>query len=594
MLSLNQFIIKWPNSKKSLKVQRNSGGIGPSAQLVNENVHYNVTAFLEAKMLEEITPMISYNEDSSNLFHPFALREEGTYIITAIVPKQSLTQDSGPFIDNYTNHYIEFFPMDYWRETDIHGELFVEIIGELSTKNFVGTLDLSLGTAEVFLCEIAARKIDYERDYTYFLNEIAEESSNLLMQFGGLTRIHISNNELHSDKFSQIFQLRSIMKELPEAIDTVLLKFHNKLYSNEIHEPIGLGKLPDTQLMAQKIFHLDLKPKGILDKKFNGYTPERIVTTEKNETNDTPENRYIKAFLEELHFIIQKLHKTLEQNTNMGNPKKIFLLYELEVRKWLDIIENYLSLYEFRGIGRMNFFPSNSQVLQNRAGYQDVLLLDLRLQSGMQLNWNPLMAVTNDIYVKPVYELYEVWCFFILRNILRELLGSEIKTINLFTNDSKVNFNLRKGSASGLVFQKGKTMLTLYYNKEFSRHTKGEKSYSLSFRPDFTFQFSNEGKDYPNYLIHFDAKYKIDNLNDLESEIKSSKKEDIIKMHAYKDGILNTLGAYVLYPGNEFRNFQVGNDIIPGIGAVPLAPNNTDARSKLKSFISDIINHMQS
>ncbi|WP_243388024.1 DUF2357 domain-containing protein [Bacillus kexueae] len=593
MLSLNQIKVSWPNSKLSLKIQRKSGNGGLEIEFENKNICYNINALLESNPQREVVPLMSYNKNSSSLFHPIKLREEETYIVTVTIPKKEVGKQSGPFINSYASNYIKYLPIDYWREIDIQGEEFVEVIGELRTKNFVGTLDLSLGVTEVFLCEIAARKIDYERDYTYFLNEIAEESSNLLMQFGGLTRINTSNENFQFEEFTQIIQLRSIMKELPEAIENVLINFHNKLYTREMCEHIGIGKLPDTDLMAQRIYQLDLNPGGILCKKLNGFTPERIITTEKNETNDTPENRYVKNFIEELHHIIQKLYKKLKQKINMGNTQKIYLLYEIEIRKWLDILEGFLGLVEFRGIGKMEYFPSNSQVLQNRLGYQEILMLDSRIQSGLKLNWNPLMAVTKDVYVKPVYELYEIWCFFVLRNILRDLLGSEIKTYNLFSNNNIFNFNLRKGSSCGLAFKYDDTIVTLFYNKEFSRNTKDLKSYSLRFRPDLTLQFSKKESSEVKHFIHFDAKYKIANLNNMDLESNSSKKEDIIKMHAYKDGINNTLGAYVLYPGNEFCIYQESESVIPGIGAIPLAPNDSTAKINFKSFISKIFYEIQ-
>ena len=83
--------------------------------------------------------------------------------------------------------------------------------------------------------------------------------------------------------------------------------------------------------------------------------------------------------------------------------------------------------------------------------------------------------------------------------------------------------------------------------------------------------------------IHFDAKYKVNNFYELISnsneeeltekeetdlikdeieETKSGtfKNQDLLKMHAYKDAIRRTGGAYILYPGKgkkePFRGFH--------------------------------------
>ena len=70
--------------------------------------------------------------------------------------------------------------------------------------------------------------------------------------------------------------------------------------------------------------------------------------------------------------------------------------------------------------------------------------------------------------------------------------------------------------------------------------------------------------------IHFDAKYRVERLflsdGDMEgdsdewmSRIEEEeergmyRRADLLKMHAYKDAIRRTGGAYVLYPGTEDR-----------------------------------------
>ena len=44
-------------------------------------------------------------------------------------------------------------------------------------------------------------------------------------------------------------------------------------------------------------------------------------------------------------------------------------------------------------------------------------------------------------------------------------------------------------------------------------------------------------------------------------------------MHTYKDAILKTEGAYILYPGDNQKIFEVKeNEPIPSVGAFPLTP----------------------
>jgi hypothetical protein len=78
-----------------------------------------------------------------------------------------------------------------------------------------------------------------------------------------------------------------------------------------------------------------------------------------------------------------------------------------------------------------------------------------------------------------------------------------------------------------------------------------------------------------------------------EQEVKNGtfKNQDLLKMHAYKDAIRRTGGAYVLYPGEgkdePFRGFH---ELIPGLGAFVIKPNNDDKdKEHLKTFIRKVI-----
>jgi hypothetical protein len=80
-----------------------------------------------------------------------------------------------------------------------------------------------------------------------------------------------------------------------------------------------------------------------------------------------------------------------------------------------------------------------------------------------------------------------------------------------------------------------------------------------------------------------------------EKETKSGtfKNQDLLKMHAYKDAIRRTGGAYVLYPGegknDPFRGFH---ELIPGLGAFVIKPTkNENEKNALKDFIVKVVNN---
>ena len=70
------------------------------------------------------------------------------------------------------------------------------------------------------------------------------------------------------------------------------------------------------------------------------------------------------------------------------------------------------------------------------------------------------------------------------------------------------------------------------------------------------------------------------------------KNADLLKMHAYKDAIRRSGGAYVLYPGDKSFNQKGFHEIIPGLGAFPVRPSKTnDGVHELKEFILSVVDH---
>ena len=86
--------------------------------------------------------------------------------------------------------------------------------------------------------------------------------------------------------------------------------------------------------------------------------------------------------------------------------------------------------------------------------------------------------------------------------------------------------------------------------------------------------------------VHFDAKYRLENIDGLfgaensdaaaEETNGNYKRQDLLKMHAYRDAIKPSQGAYVLYPGRSSKpsRFEGFHEILPGLGAFGVAPDD--------------------
>ena len=83
----------------------------------------------------------------------------------------------------------------------------------------------------------------------------------------------------------------------------------------------------------------------------------------------------------------------------------------------------------------------------------------------------------------------------------------------------------------------------------------------------------------------------IDERDDLEENNYVFKNGDIYKMHTYKDSILRSHGAYVLFPGNSPQNFYVfESQVIPSVGAFSLTPGDDENNEQeLAKFIEEVL-----
>lgn len=498
-------------------------------------------------------------------------------------------------------------------------------LGTISPNIFVGTLSIPLLEKESnqecckVELEVQSIKSGYRDDYRDMLELITEKCTDLLLQANSPVSQHF---EIDYTKDSQtLYQKFAFIKsvigtdEFAEAIHRIVTAPVTKWtetteekdirnarrFSNTNIKEILKGskrtKLPESHY---------LRSYGI------GTLPERITTIRKTDSVDTPENRFIKHALENF----------LKFCTDINNKAKEFRHKKMENESELLIreLEGQLHHTLFKDISRPTTLKLNSPVLQRKEGYREVLRVWLMFDLAAKLIWKG----GDDIYSggkKDIATLYEYWLFFKLLDLFQSIFDIEPKDISDLIKETPdgLNLQIKQGKFTALrgVYDSGSRKLNIRFN--YNRSFSGKKTYpdsgswTTTLRPDYTLSFWPFGiseteaeKQELIVHVHFDAKYKIANLtdflerntdNDLDEEKAENRKgiyknADLLKMHAYKDAIRRTGGAYVLYPGDKSINQKGFHEIIPGLGAFPVKPSKTDSViGELKAFILEIIEH---
>lgn len=498
-------------------------------------------------------------------------------------------------------------------------------LGTIAPNIFVGTLSIPVlhsHTSEE-LCkielEVQSVKSGYRDDYRDMLEFITEKCTDLLLQSNSPVSQHfeIDYTKDGQSLYQKFAFIKSIIgtDDFTEAVHRIVTApvtkwsetsgekdiRNNRRFSNSNIKEILKGsrrtKLPETHYLRSHSFDT---------------LPEQINTTRKTDSVDTPENRFIKHTLENfLKFCIDINNKAKDIEHKKMETESSLLIRELE---------SQLNHTVFKDISRPTTLKLNSPVLQRKEGYREILRVWLMFDLAAKLIWKG----GDEIYSggkKDIATLYEYWLFFKLLDLFQSIFKIESKDISDLISETPdgLNLQIKQGNFTALrgVYDLGHRKLNICFN--YNRTFSGKKSYpdagswTTTLRPDYTLSFwpfgiSETEAEHQELIVHlhFDAKYKIANLTDFlgrnnENNIDDEKIEnrqgkyknaDLLKMHAYKDAIRRTGGAYVLYPGDKSINQKGFHEIIPGLGAFPVKPSKTDSGiGELKAFILDIIEH---
>ncbi len=461
------------------------------------------------------------------------------------------------------------------------------------------------------------------------LEDITERCTDLIMQIDSPITQHFEtdfnkNPETLYQRFSFVKALIDSL-EFEEAIQKIVSNPTTKW--EEAHEEKDVRRIrrfnqKSIKQLVTKSNRMEISRDHYLNK-FYGLTsiPTKIDSTRKTESIDTAENRFVKHALEEFLFFCENCELKFEKYSTA----------KFESGLLATKISTLLNQSFFKQISRPTSLKLNSPVLQRKSGYREVLNAWLKFDLAAKLIWHGGDNV-YDAGKKDIATLYEYWLFFTLLELLKEVFDIEPKSIAELIqyeyDKRQLSLNLKQGTAIAMkgVYKSVSRNLNIQfsYNRSFGggKTFPNSGSYTTTLRPDYTLSIwpadIADAKDAEKTEmithIHFDAKYKVKNFyelvstsageelnpeeenNLLKEEIEEVKKgtfknEDLLKMHAYKDAIRRTGGAYVLYPGegkdDPFRGFH---ELIPGLGAFVIKPNKDDKdKEHLKTFIKKVI-----
>lgn len=307
-------------------------------------------------------------------------------------------------------------------------------------------------------------------------------------------------------------------------------------------------------------------------------------------TINTRENRFVKYTL---HVLGKKFREVFSELGALPN------VMDAEERQLLEDYQRQFKRLEtspfFQKVGEFEGFRQESAILQQRMGYSKIYKAWLMLKNSLEL-----IDGKTDIGMKQIWELYEIWCFLVMKRLIAKVLGLDLQNPNNHVREDKskmLNTIVKSEMTHVIEFDNVKNgdKVCLEYQHTYNRRTREFSTTTTEQRPDIVVTIKKKDGFVLTYL--YDAKYRVqDDARDGELDEGVSidvadypLPDAINQMHRYRDAIYYSMktevrpsakeiiGGYILFPGRVVGDEIYGRYFYQSIrkvniGAFPLLP----------------------
>lgn len=455
---------------------------------------------------------------------------------------------------------------------------------------------------------VVSPKLDTKDDYNHILAEINAQYNEIIYQYLTLTLQNLQRGGKSNNDVVWLSIFRNIAGDYEKWVRYIVDNPHLRQTRQTYFDRADRIKQWSPRLEEH---YAEVKAEGRLEREY--FRHEEII-----HTHNTRENRFVKFTLDRIGKRLTSIVETIKiKNDRAKEADKVADSELAELDSYVNSIRRLANSKLFRNL-RGEPLRSESMVLQKRTGYAQVYKYWLLLQKGIEL-----FEGANAIGVRPIWELYELWCFLKMRQMVADILGLH------FDNPEEITENpmpmikpFEDNNQEHIVFYNcaDGSKVRLHYQHTYSRKTGEVHTATTENRPDIVLTIIRPDGFELTYL--FDAKYRLLDDNKLNKEDREEltanggtdtpPADAINQMHRYRDAIYygsdrqthaakEIIGGYILFPGrgdNEsvrqrffFKSIETVN-----IGAFPLLPDASDPSNEgslLYEFLSRILTTLQ-
>jgi len=470
----------------------------------------------------------------------------------------------------------------------------------MSLSNDVGHIRIAFKNATktvgVLTAEVYPTKIDYKSDYRAIAADLSRVAHSLI--FTSMSKTNFVGGLSDAPNALQIEWYRIFEKlasTLFATVDEINKQPQRRLENQETWRPADRARL----VIHDQLHRAALRPGNLRDhrKKFApgyiaGFYLAQLPTRDWHTDFDTLANRYVKALLISIRRRLARIRRWLTSETEAdGSDRSAWREYTLRWRVLIDeIIPQIDRRLDYDFLREAGDYTGSGlpPTMQSHPLYAKLFQISLALNKGLHIEAQEFAYVG----AKPIWLLYEYWCYVALLELLHERL--EFISGDIVQLDaSGAQIALKKGVEASVTFRNRATgeRLKVIYNRLYPTPTTWQ-------RPDTAIHIETSTE-----LHVFDAKYRVeDDPGYLETYGGSGPNlDDINTMHRYRDAIVNRAlpgypklvrSAIVLFPSaginyEHHRFFASVSEV--GIGALPFLPSQKQMVSRRLETILGLV-----
>lgn len=488
---------------------------------------------------------------------------------------------------------------DAFRFIDSHRTVPARFVGTINTANNVGWMTLPLEYyidgikfKQELSFEVLATKMDLHADLPVMYQEIDQVFPLWRFNLVEKTEQNAAKGKTRgSFPLMWLVNFAQLREQFEQGLKVVVQAPHSRLQTYQ-------SFIKADRVKGRVIHRTGLK---IEEDRLKGHFEKRYKIEKKKLSVDTLENRFIKSVVITCRKKLVAFEKSFRSINQVADRQRLSDNFLNEVHQWQCSLNTILAHNFFDDVGVYKGLNKESLVLQQKTGYSKVY----RIWQDLKFYLDKFGGQPS-ISMKSVAEIYEIWCFLTLKNILIKDLGfSEVFTVrnNLILNDY-FEYQLKDGFVGAFAFErKDGVKVRLAHEPKFTKVGRDIRSYLVSQEPDIVLEI--ELRNGQKFIWLFDAKYRIknqvDSFNDIEEGLDYVPDDAINQMHRYRDALIRinadtsfksrfhsksrpTFGAFALYPGyfdQKNMNNPYGEAISEiGVGAFALLPNECESEKQ--------------